>query len=63
MREMTLRVVSRPDGKHEVQTVAGDVLAVCDSNAQAWRWIDRHSTEGQEADNRQLRIRQSDRFS
>lgn len=63
MREDALRVVARPDGKHEVRTVSGDVLAVCDSNSQAWRWIDRHSGAGQADDERQLRIRQSDRFS
>ncbi|PZO63217.1 MAG: hypothetical protein DI498_13835 [Paracoccus denitrificans] len=63
MREDGLRVVARLDGKHEVQTVAGEVLAVCDSNAQAWRWIDRHSIGGQKDEDRQLRIRQSDRFS
>lgn len=34
MREAALRVVARTDGKHEVQTAGGDVLAVCDSNAQ-----------------------------
>lgn len=63
MLEMKLRVCARPDGKHEVQTVAGEVLAVCDSNAQAWRWIDRHSTGGQKDEDRQARIRKSDRFS
>lgn len=63
MREDALRVVARPGGKHEVQTMAGDVLAVCDSNSQAWRWIDRHGDEGKADDERQIRIRQSDRFS
>lgn len=63
MREASLRVVPRPDGKHEVRTVAGDVLAVCDSNAKAWRWIDRHSVEGQNAEDRAIRIRQTDRLS
>lgn len=62
MHEMLLRVVARPDGKHEVQTVTGDVLAVCDSNAQAWRWIDRHSIGGQKDEDRHLRIRQSGPF-
>lgn len=63
MREDALRVVAAADGKHEVQTTRGDVLAVCDSNSQAWRWIDRHGAEGQADDERQLRIQQSDRFS
>lgn len=63
MHEMLLRVVARPDGKHEVQTAGGDVLAVCENNAQAWRWIDRHSAGGQKDEDRHLRIRQSGPFS
>lgn len=63
MREDALQVVARPDGKHEVQTAGGDVLAVCDSNARAWRWIDRHSIGGQRDEDRHLRIRQSGPFS
>lgn len=61
MREDALRVVARSGGKHEVQTAGGDVLAVCDSNSQAWRWIDRHGEAGQADEDRQLRIRLSDR--
>lgn len=62
MREAGLRVRAREDGKHEVRTLAGDVLAVCASDAEAWRWIDRHSAEGQETEERRLRIRQSGPF-
>ncbi len=62
MREADLRVVAA-GGKHEVRTVAGDVLATCDSSAQAWRWIDRHSSEGQQDDTRHYRIQQSGKFS
>jgi hypothetical protein len=63
MREAGLRIHLRADGRREVQTLAGDVLAVCASDAEAWRWIDRHSVEGQSDDNRHIRIRQSSRFS
>lgn len=63
MHEAGLRIVRRDDGKQEVQTLAGDVLAVCATNAEAWHWIDRHSKEGQLDSNRYYRIRQSDRFS
>lgn len=63
MHEEALRVIARPDGKHEVQTLAGKVLTVCDSNAQAWRWIDHHTPEGQADTDRHYRIRESDRFS
>lgn len=63
MNEAGLRVVAREDGKQEVQTLAGEVLAVCASNAEAWRWIDRNAREGQADDERRLRIRQSGRFS
>lgn len=63
MNEAGLRVVPRDDGKQEVQTLAGEVLAVCATNAEAWRWIDRNAREGQADDERHLRIRQSGRFS
>ena len=63
MREAGLRVHAREDGRREVRTLAGDVLAVCATDAEAWRWIDRHSTEGQDDSARHYRIRQSSRFS
>lgn len=63
MREAALRVNARLDGKHEVQTMACEVLAICESNAQAWRWIDRNSGAGQADEDQHYRIRQSDRFS
>lgn len=52
----SLRIHPRPDGKQEVRSAEGDVLAVCDTNASAWRWIDRHTSEGQADTERQYRI-------
>lgn len=63
LREDALRVAARPDGRHEVQTVAGEVLAVCATNAEAWGWIDRHTSSGREDTDRHYRIRNSERFS
>lgn len=63
MREDALKVVARPDGRHEVQTTAGDVLAVCATNAAAWRWIDRNTGEGRADTDQHYRIRNSERFS
>lgn len=57
-----LRVHHRPDGKHEVRNAGGDVLAVCETNAAAWRWIDKHTLAGQEDTDRHYRIRASARF-
>lgn len=63
MREDALRVAARADGRHEVQTVAGDVLAVCATNAEAWGWIERQSNEGRRDSDQHHRIRNSERFS
>ncbi len=63
MNEAGLRVVAREDGQHELQTLTGEVLAVCATNAEAWRWIDRRSVEGQDDAERHRRIRQSGRFN
>ena len=63
MHEAALRVHAREDGKREVRTLAGDVLAVCATDAEAWGWIDRHSAEGQADTDRHHRIRQSGPFS
>jgi len=63
LREDALRVAAYPDGRHEVQTVAGDVLAVCAINAAAWGWIDRHTSSGREDTDRHYRIRNSEQFS
>jgi len=63
MREDALRVAARPDGRHEVKTVAGEVLAVCATNAEAWGWIDRRSNEGRRDSDQHYRIRNSERFS
>lgn len=63
MREAALKVVARPDGQHEVQTLAGEVLTVCATNAEAWRWIDLHSAEGQTDTDRHHRIRQAGPFA
>ncbi len=62
MREAALRVHAR-DGKREVRTLAGDVLAVCATDAEAWGWIDRHTAEGQADTDRRHRIRQSGPFA
>lgn len=58
-----LRVYPTPEGKHEVRNAAGKVLAACESNAAAWRWIDKHTTDGQADTDRRHRIRNSERFS
>ena len=63
LREDALRVAAYPDGRHEVQTVAGEALAVCATNAEAWGWIDRHTSSGREDTDRHYRIRNSERFS
>lgn len=63
MHEVSLRVHEREDGKHEVRNVSGGVLAVCSSSAEAWRWIDRNTVEGQGDTDRHYRIRQSGPFS
>lgn len=63
MHEAYLRVLARPDGQHEVQTTYGEVLAVCQSNSAAWRWIDRNTGSGQADYDRHYRIRNSERFS
>lgn len=56
-------MVPREDGKQEVQTLAGEMLVVCATNAEAWRLIDQNAREGQADDERQLRIRQSGPFA
>lgn len=63
LREDALRVAAYPDGRHEVQTVAGEALAVCATNAEAWAWIDRHTSSEREDADRHYRIRNSERFS
>lgn len=63
LREDALRVAARPDGRHEVQTVAGEALAVCATNAEAWGWIDRYTSSGRGDTDRHYRIRNSERFS
>lgn len=57
------RIHRRNDGEHEVRNSAGDVMTACRTNAEAWRWIDRHSEDGQMEEDRHLRIRSSSRFA
>lgn len=52
--EADMEVEQRPDGKWEVRE-AGEVLVVCASNEDAWRWIDRHRPDG--FDDRHDRVR------
>lgn len=63
MREDALKVVARLDRQHEVQTTMGEVLAVCATNAAAWRWIDKHTGSGRADTDRHYRIRNSGNFS
>lgn len=49
------RVVGRPDGTYQV-VLGSDVLATCDTNAEAWAWIDRYSDEGRTDRDRFQRI-------
>lgn len=63
MREDALSVAAYLNGEHKVQTTAGEVLAICATNAEAWAWIDRHAGSGREDTDRHYRIRNSERFS
>ncbi|WP_353428920.1 hypothetical protein [Paracoccus denitrificans] len=63
MRECDVKVI-QADGKWLVVNKFTDaVLATCDSNSAAWRWIDRNSGAGQADYDRHYRIRNSERFS
>lgn len=46
-----------------IERNSGMVYAICDSNAAAWRWIDRNTGAGQADTGRHYRIRNSERFS
>jgi hypothetical protein len=40
--ETAMRIEQRTDGKFVVISLSGDVMQVFRSNAEAWRWVDRH---------------------